>query len=133
VLLFAGINGAAGLRLAGIDPLQSLAPQQPATTVSDNVTVSPDLQVLRTTQVTDGYLPVRSVAYSGLPIRWVVDSQDPQSCAIELRAPSVGVSVTLVKGLNTIELPAQPPGRLAFSCSMGMYGGSITIVDPPSR
>jgi hypothetical protein len=42
------------------------------------------------------------------------------------------VSVTLVKGLNTIELPAQPPGRLAFSCSMGMYGGSITIVDPPT-
>jgi plastocyanin domain-containing protein len=62
----------------------------------------------------------------------VVESQDPQSCAIELRAPSVGVSVTLVKGLNTIELPAQPVGRLMFSCSMGMYGGSITMVERPS-
>jgi sulfite exporter TauE/SafE/copper chaperone CopZ len=132
VLLFAGINGAAGLRLAGIDPLQSLARQPTATTVSDNVTVSPDLQVLHTTQVTDGYLPVRSVAYAGLPIRWIVESQDPQSCAIELRAPSVGVSVTLVKGINTIELPAQPVGRLMFSCSMGMYGGSITMVERPS-
>ena len=87
------------------------------------------MQVLHTTQVTDGYLPVRSVVYAGLPIRWIVESQDPQSCAIELRAPSVGVSVTLVKGINTIELPAQRAGRVMFSCSMGMYGGSITVVD----
>jgi len=129
VLAFAALNGAAGLRLAGIDPLLALTAQQSATTVSDNVEVQPALQVLHTTQVTDGYLPVRSVVYAGMPIRWVVESQDPQSCAIELRAPSVGVSVTLVKGINTIELPAQPVGRLNFSCSMGMYGGSITVVE----
>jgi sulfite exporter TauE/SafE/copper chaperone CopZ len=131
VLAFAAINGAAGLRLAGIDPVQSLSPPRATTTASDNVEVQPTVQVLHTTQVTDGYLPVRSVAYAGLPIRWVVESQDPQSCAIELRAPSVGVSVTLVKGTNTIELPAQPAGRLMFSCSMGMYGGSITLVERP--
>jgi sulfite exporter TauE/SafE len=129
VLAFATLNGAAGLRLSGVDPLQSLEPAALATTVSDNVDVTADVQVLHTTQVTDGYLPVRSVVYAGLPIRWVVDSQDPQSCAIELRAPSVGVSVTLVKGINTIELPAQQAGRLMFSCSMGMYGGSITVVE----
>jgi len=129
VLAFAALNGAAGLRLAGVDPLQSLAPTAATAGVSDNVDVAADLQVLHTTQVTDGYLPVRSVVYAGLPIRWVVESQDPQSCAIELRAPSVGVSVTLVRGTNTIELPAQQAGRLMFSCSMGMYGGSITVVE----
>jgi sulfite exporter TauE/SafE len=133
VLLFALVNGAAGLRLAGIDPLHPFGVGVGTpTTATANVDVSTDVQVLHMQQVTDGYLPVRSVVYSGVPIRWVIDSADPQSCAVFLRAPALGVAVTLKKGPNTIELPAQEPGTIPFSCSMGMYGGSITVVAPPT-
>lgn len=130
VLLFAVLNAAAGLRLAGIDPLHPFGDPSVAgaTTVTSNVEVTPTQQVLHTQQVTDGYLPVQSVVYAGLPIRWVVDSYDPQSCAIALRSPALGVSVNLVKGPNVIELPALEPGRVSFSCSMGMYGGYITVI-----
>jgi sulfite exporter TauE/SafE/copper chaperone CopZ len=133
VLLFAAVNGAAGLRLIGVDPLDPFPRPSLSATTTSNVEVLAGRQVLHTVQVTDGYLPVRTTVYSGTPISWVVESQDPQSCAVALRAPTLGVSVNLAKGLNTIELPAQPVGRIAFSCSMGMYGGTIDVVEPPSR
>ena len=132
VLLFAVVNGAAGLRLAGVDPLDPFPRPALATTATSNVDVLAGRQVLHTVQVTDGYLPVRTTVYAGTPITWVVESQDPQSCAVALRAPTIGVSVNLTKGLNSIELPPQPVGRIAFSCSMGMYGGSIDVIEPPS-
>jgi sulfite exporter TauE/SafE/copper chaperone CopZ len=133
VLLFAAVNGASGLRLIGVDPFNPLPREALSTTATSNVEVLAGRQVLHTVQVTDGYLPVRTTIYSGTPISWVVDSQDPQSCAVALRAPTLGVSINLTRGLNTIELPAQPVGRIAFSCSMGMYGGTIDVVAPPLR
>jgi sulfite exporter TauE/SafE len=129
VLLFALVNATAGLRLAGVDLARPAIP--PTATVSNNVEVAATVQILHMRQVTDGYVPTSSVVYAGLPIRWVVESVDPQSCAVELRAPEVGVSVTLVRGANTIELPAQPAGTITFSCSMGMYGGTISVLDRP--
>ena len=38
----------------------------------------------------------------------------------------------LHKGLNTVELPPLQAGTLSYTCSMGMYSGEITIVDPPA-
>jgi sulfite exporter TauE/SafE/copper chaperone CopZ len=133
VLLFAAVNGAAGLRLIGVDPFDPFPRQSLSATATSNVEVLAGRQVLHTVQVTDGYLPGRTTVYSGTPISWVVESRDPQSCAVALRAPTLGVSITLTKGLNTIELPAQPVGRIMFVCSMGMYGGTIDVVEPPSR
>jgi hypothetical protein len=40
--------------------------------------------------------------------------------------------VTLRKGPNVLDLPAMKAGTLSYTCSMGMYGGTITIVDPPT-
>ena len=45
--------------------------------------------------------------------------------------PSASPS-TLHECENTIDLPALEPGRIAYSCSMGMYGGQLTVVPPPS-
>jgi plastocyanin domain-containing protein len=67
--------------------------------------------------------------YAGVPTRWIVESLDSNSCAVFLQVPSLGVSVTLHKGENTIDLPPLKPGRVAYSCSMGMYGGTLTVVD----
>jgi plastocyanin domain-containing protein len=75
---------------------------------------------------------VHSVVYAGLPIRWVVDALDPQSCSSSIRAPSLGVAATLSLGLNVFEIPAQEPGVIRFSCSMGMTGGDIAVIPGPS-
>ena len=70
--------------------------------------------------------------YAGTPTRWIVESLDQNSCAVFLQVPSLGLAVTLHACENTIDLPALEPGRIAYSCSMGMYGGQLTVVPPPS-
>jgi sulfite exporter TauE/SafE/copper chaperone CopZ len=125
VLGFAVVNGAAGLRLAGISP--TFGPTD-ATGPVPQVAIEGGVQVLRTSQVGNGYIPADSAIYAGLPTRWIVDSLEPQSCAVFLQVPALNVAVTLRPGENTIDLPALEPGRISYSCSMGMYGGSLTVV-----
>jgi len=134
VLGFALINGMAAFRLAGINPSQWFSnPATSTAALTANVETSASGLTLHTTQDANGYTPTSSVVYAGMPIHWDVNSVDQQSCAIELRAPGVGVSVHLNAGHNSIDLPAQQPGHINFSCSMGMYGGSITVVPKPAK
>lgn len=127
VLGFALVNASAGLRLAGFSP--DLGGE--ATAEAPVVTVEDGVQVLRTFQVGTGYLPENASLYAGMPTRWIVESLDARSCAIFLQVPGLGLSVTLQEGENTIDLPPLEPGRIAYTCSMGMYGGQLTVVAPP--
>jgi sulfite exporter TauE/SafE/copper chaperone CopZ len=129
VLGFAMANATAGLRLAGFSPSfgQESPPPAPAVTFEDGV------QVLRTYQVVNGYLPEHASLYAGVPTRWIIESQDARSCAIFLQVPALGLSVTLREGENAIDLPPLEPGRINYSCSMGMYGGRLTVVERPAE
>ena len=140
VIGFAVVNAGAGLRLAGVN----LAPfgtgaiaatttgaEAPATGSGSGTGTAPAVgyQDLRTYQEVDGYLPANAVIAAGIPTRWTIESASSRSCAAFLVVPDLGIEVTLQKGDNVIELPAMNPGTLAYTCSMGMYGGTITVVD----
>lgn len=129
VLAFALVNGLAGLRLAGIAPSITTA-QGPA--AAPVVTMDQGVQVLRTFQLSTGYMPENATLYAGIPTRWIVESLGGSSCAIFLTVPSMGLAVTLQPGDNPIDLPALKPGRIAYTCSMGMYGGTLTVVERPA-
>jgi len=126
VLAFALVNGAAGLRLAGFSPSIATA-QGPA--AAPVVTMDNGIQVLRTFQLSTGYMPDNATLYAGIPTRWIVESLGGSSCAIFLTVPSLGLAVTLQPGDNPIDLPALKPGRIQYTCSMGMYGGTLTVVE----
>jgi sulfite exporter TauE/SafE len=128
VIGFAFVNATAGLRLAGFSP--AVGPAD-ATAPRPTVSMEDGVQVLRTFQVGTGYLPADTSLYAGVPTRWIVESLDQNSCAVFLQVPSLGLAVTLEKGENTIELPPLPAGRVPYSCSMGMYGGQLTVVEAP--
>jgi len=132
VIGFAVINANAGLRLAGFTlPLNG--PATVAAAAAPAAAVGPDgTQALYTFQDAKGYRPGNVSIYAGTPTRWTIESLNAQSCATFLRIPELDFAVTLHKGLNQINLPAMRSGTLAYTCSMGMYGGSITIVDPPT-
>jgi hypothetical protein len=129
VLGFALLNGSAGLRLAGIslslpgaEPVAAAAPPAGAT--------APDgAQVLTTHQDGGGYSPGNVSIYAGTPTHWIVKSSTTATCAASLVVPSLSIQVRLHVGDNVIELPALRKGTLDYSCSMGMYGGRITVVD----
>lgn len=129
VLGFALLNASAGFRLMGISPVLGVAAGPAATPV---VSVENGVQVLRTFQLANGYQPQDTAIYAGMPTRWIVESLAGGSCAVFLQVPSLGLAVTLHKGDNVIDLPALEPGRIAYSCSMGMYDGSLTVVNAPA-
>lgn len=129
VIGFAMVNATAGLRLVGVAPLigpGAAAHPAPVVEIKDGI------QTLRTFQLGNGYQPANAALYAGMPTRWIVESLDQNSCAVFLQVPSLGLAVTLHAGENSIDLPALEPGRIAYSCSMGMYGGQLTVVAPPS-
>ena len=128
VLAFALVNGAAGLRLLGFSPGLDVA-RGPS--VAPVVTVEDGVQVLRTFQLASGYLPEEAALYAGVPTRWVVESLGGGSCAIFLQVRSLGLAATLHEGETLIDLPPLDAGRIPYTCSMGMYGATLTVVDAP--
>ncbi|HEY3335860.1 MAG TPA: sulfite exporter TauE/SafE family protein [Candidatus Limnocylindrales bacterium] len=129
VLGFAFLNGSAGLQLSGFT-LPSLvgfasAAPLPGTLGADGV------QRITTYQDAGGYSPGDIAIYAGYPTVWTVESSSTSTCAASLFAPGVDVRVRLVKGPNTINLPALPAGTLNYTCAMGMYSGKITVVERP--
>jgi hypothetical protein len=144
VLGFAVVNAGAGLRLAGVNLAPfGVSPAEATTTGGTATTNVPatgsgsgagtaqaaGFQELRTFQEVDGYQPANVEIVAGIPTHWTIESASSRSCAAFLVVPDLGIEARLQKGDNVIELPAMNPGTLAYTCSMGMYGGTITIVD----
>jgi sulfite exporter TauE/SafE/copper chaperone CopZ len=128
VIGFAVINGTAGIRLAGLS-LPSLGAPVAAGPVSTVVTAG--VQELTTFQAADGYSPGNVTIYAGMPTKWTIQSSTVATCASSLVVPRLGIQALLHVGANTFEIPAQKAGTIDYSCSMGMYGGRITVVDRP--
>ena len=75
----------------------------------------------------DGYSPTVVHAKAGIPIQLQLVSTDVSSCARSFVIPSLGIQQLLdTTGEVFIEIPAQEKGtKIPFSCSMGMYSGTI--------
>lgn len=73
-----------------------------------------------------GYHPDTIVARAGLPLRLVFRREDADACSERVVFSSPHLDRRLaVNGPTTIELPAQPPGEVRFTCGMGRYRGRI--------
>src|SRR5262249_1369638 len=52
------------------------------------------------------------------------------NCGNEIVVPTLGIRATLPPGgTAVVQLPARPAGELRFACGMGMYRGTIVVVD----
>jgi plastocyanin domain-containing protein len=114
--------------VAAAGPSASPTAGQPAAAATPKPTL-PAVQELRTYQDIDGYGPADATILAGIPTRWIIDSRSSQTCAAFIVVPDLGIQNYLDPGDgNVIDLPALKAGRLDYTCSMGMYWGSITIV-----
>ncbi len=94
---------------------------------ADNDAVPEGTQVLRMTQGASGYTPSNLKVKVGVPVRWVITSESSFTCAANIIVPSLGINKTLKKGENIITFTPSKKGSIPFSCSMGMYRGTITV------
>jgi hypothetical protein len=77
-----------------------------------------------------GYHPDAIVARAGLPLRLVFRRDDDDACTerVIFSAPRLDRHLA-PNGTTTIDLPAQPPGEIRFTCGMGRYRGHIGLVE----
>lgn len=118
----------AGLRLAN-SPVTLAAIKDSVFSGADPVaarTADDGVQEVRVEAGAGGYSPRTVSIAAGQPARLVfVDAGG--RCTLSLVFQGQLHSIV---GATTIELPAQPPGEIRYSCAMGMYGGTISIVEP---
>lgn len=79
--------------------------------------------------VTGAYEPPIVRVTAGVPTKLHLTSHNAQGCIRAFVIPSLGIEALLpASGTVTVDVPALEPGRVGFSCSMGMYSGVIEVV-----
>lgn len=86
------------------------------------------MQELTINALAYGYTPNYFRAKSGQPIRLRLVTNNSYGCTRAFVIPSMRIRKILPEtGETLIDLPAFQPGDVYFTCSMGMYGGVISI------
>ncbi len=134
VVLLAGLytlNG--GLTLAG-SPLaaqnlkQTFGIGQPAAADASTVKMKDGTQTAVITVTSGRFSPANLALKAGVPTTVIFRSQDAYGCVRALVVPSLDTQTVLPENGDTpLDLGVTKAGRIDYSCSMGMYSGTITI------
>lgn len=129
VIALAVFNISNGMSLADWKSAPTVTEKKTETNVSPNVSTDNGVQIVRMTENNGGYSPNKFTIKKGVPVKWIIDAKAPYSCASSLISSKIGVQKNLVAGINVIEFTPTEVGVIPFSCSMGMYRGSFTVVE----
>lgn len=133
VILLAFFNISNGFNLTGFDINQIQAKtnttQAKEQEKDPNVQLKDGVQIVRMTQERDGYAPDSFTIQKGIPVKWIINSTDAYSCASSIIVPQFRIARALSAGENIIEFTPLEIGSIKFSCNMGMYRGSFTVVE----
>jgi sulfite exporter TauE/SafE len=133
LILLAGwsLNGA--LVLAGSPVTANSVAEKVACTISfcdrDQIAVTADEVVISITK--SGYQTAQTAVKADSKVKIKLVNTDGYGCQQAFTIPSLNISEVIKPGEEKemeIEVP-EKPGRLAFSCGMGMYSGYLTIVE----
>lgn len=74
------------------------------------------------------FAPENVLVKAGVPTTLVFRSDNAFGCVLALVIPTLGVQTVLPENGDTeIDAGVLKPGQIDYSCSMGMYGGSVTV------
>ena len=123
VILLGFFNIQNGSTLLGLaSPRVSSVSDQPAPVVNQGVQV-----VKMRVSAYNGYEPETLTVKKGIPVRWEVTGDRQMGCASTLILRQFGIRQALKTGLNVIEFTPNKSGTFVFSCSMGMYRGTMVV------
>lgn len=129
VIALAVFNITNGVNLTGINVLAFATNNASVQANDPNVTLENGVQIVKMTQSGSGYSPNSFTIKKGLPVKWVINSTNPYTCAASIVMPAFGIRQSLQEGDNTIEFTPKEIGTIRFSCSMGMFTGSFNVID----
>jgi hypothetical protein len=124
VILFAFSNLSNSLTLAGVS-----VGGENVSIKNESIELVNGQQVVRMQQKNNGYFPNSFIIKQGIPVRWVITSDGPYSCAASILMRKFGISKNLTQGENVIGFTPTELGAIPFSCGMGMYTGVFYVVE----
>jgi sulfite exporter TauE/SafE len=132
ILLLGFFSMDAGLKLVG----SPIAPSRVVTSLFTSGANVAQAAIVNGTQIVaidvlnTAYVPNNISVRAGIPTRLVMQTQNTGGCTLAFTIPSLGIQEILpFTGSTFIDLPALEPGPVYFTCSMGMYGGVINVVE----
>ncbi|NTV40315.1 MAG: hypothetical protein HGA51_10250, partial [Demequinaceae bacterium] len=129
VIAFAMVTGLGGLTGTG------LLASQPAVTAAERTSNVVDVdgrQVLTTTVALKGYFPADAVVYVDEPVTWVL-SPEGAGCASIVEAESLGLGrIEAIWAEARTDFTPTKTGTYEYHCAMGMYTGTITVIERPA-
>lgn len=133
IVIFALININNGFKLIQISSGNNYTNLKTRTEATDSNSPADkyekgDIQIINMTETSRGYVPNKFTIIKDKPVRFIIDAQAPYSCASALIIPALNIERQLKKGENIIEFTPTKIGTIPFSCSMGMYTGSFTVI-----
>ncbi|MFH2109253.1 MAG: cupredoxin domain-containing protein [Patescibacteria group bacterium] len=120
VIMLAFFNISNGLNLLGLVS-KAQGERQDSKVLGNNI------QEIRMTQDSFGYLPNSFTIKKDIPVRWIITSKDAHSCASSIVSSQLGIRKGLKLGENIFEFTPTKIGTIRFSCGMGMYTGSFVV------
>jgi plastocyanin domain-containing protein/sulfite exporter TauE/SafE/copper chaperone CopZ len=137
IIVLGIIMGNRGLALAGVGVpnintlSKTLTSSSSVKALDANIakpTVENGVQVIRMTADNNGYTPNVFYVKKNMPVKWIVDGKQLNSCNNAIAVSALNIQKTLKAGENVIEFT---PGDkdINFSCWMGMIRGVIKVTD----
>ena len=132
IIVLGLIMGNRGLALAGINtnPMTAFASNSGGSSNAyvAKATLQDGIQIINMTADNNGYTPNAFYVQKGIPVRWVIDGKEMNSCNNAIVARELNLEWKIKKGENIQEFT---PGNkdINFSCWMGMIRGVIKVVD----
>jgi copper chaperone CopZ len=98
-----------------------------ATTASAAAVTAGGAQTVQLSVQGSTYLPNPVRVRKGVPVRLVADMNSMRGCSRAIVIPEFGVNKYISAGDNVITFTPTKSGTFQFSCSMGMYRGTLVV------
>lgn len=134
IIVLGLIMGNRGLSILGINlnPVNAMAlSKDDVKEGNDNVAkavLQDGVQVINMTVSNRGYTPNAFYVQKGIPVKWVIDGKEINTCNNAIIVPSLNKEIKINRGENILEFTPEDKD-MYFSCWMGMINGVIKVVD----
>lgn len=86
-------------------------------------------QIVDITVLPNGYKPDYVQVKQGVPVKLNLTTSGGYGCTAGFRIPSLGINKDLSQAKTTVvEFTPQNPGKITWTCSMGMFRGVIDVI-----
>lgn len=135
IIVLGIIMGNRGLSILGfnLNPVTAMALSNDNSSEVSNSNVAKavlqdGVQVINMSANNKGFTPNAFYVQKGIPVKWIINGEQLNTCNNAIIIPSLGREVKINKGENIVEFMPEDKD-MKFSCWMGMINGVIKVVD----